>query len=141
MTANERPSYCAREGEDVCRWVIAGDIDAPEVRRLVAQQKAVMEGAPYFIQLVDMSRVGRVTPEARKVSVEKQRDVNVVGTAIFGASLHVRMIAQLAIKASAVLGYAKAGDTPAQFFATEAEARAWIAARRREVLVQRPSRA
>jgi hypothetical protein len=92
-----------------------------------------MEGAPIVLQLVDLSRVGAVTADARKAA-SAPPDVNVVGTAMFGASFHVRMLSKLATTASAVLLKAKPTDMPVRFFDAEAEAVAWIQARRAEVM-------
>lgn len=123
----------AREGSDICRWTFVGDIDGAEMRRLLSVQKAVMEGCDHVLLLIDMRRMGTVTPEGRKIGAEPS-NVNAIGTAIFGASFHIRMLAKLVTTASAVLRKAKHEESPVDFFETEADALAWLDKRREEYL-------
>lgn len=83
--------------------------------------------------LIDMSRVGTISPEARLIARAEAGHLPLRGTAVFGASFHHRVIALLANKAATLL---KKDHQPIAFFATEAEARAWIDERRRVVLAK-----
>ena len=126
-------SVISREGADICRWSFVGDISAEEMRRLLAIQKSLMEGCDRVLLIIDMSKTGSVSADARKVGAEPS-NVKVIGTAIFGASLHIRMIAKLVTTASAVLRKASHEESPVRFFETEKEALAWLDVRRAEVL-------
>lgn len=122
-----------KEGSDICRWTFVGDIDGAEMRRLLTAQKGVMEGCDHVLLLIDMRRMGSVTPEGRKIGAEPS-NVNAIGTAIFGASFHIRVLAKLVTTASAVLRKAKHEESPVDFFETEADAKAWLDKRREEYL-------
>jgi hypothetical protein len=126
-------SVVTREGGDICRWTFVGDISEAEMRKLLADQKAIMEGCERVLLLIDMARVGDVSPEARKAGAEPS-NVNAIGTAIYGASFHIRVLAKLVTTASAVLRKAKHTDSPVNFFETEREALVWLDQRRAEVV-------
>lgn len=82
--------------------------------------------------LADITRMGHVCPEARKLAIESDVTKNLRGTAIYGGNFQQRAISNLAIKAARVLN-PKQIATPFKFLATEAEARAYIEAIRRNV--------
>jgi SpoIIAA-like len=127
-------SFVAREALDICRWTFVGDISGDEMRRLFVVQKAVMTGAPHLLLLIDLSRVLRVSPEARKVGAANNTEERALGTAIFGASFHVRMLATLVTMAGSVLRKLKSTDSPVRFFETEREALTWLSERRAEIV-------
>ena len=130
-------SFVRREALDICRWTFIGDISGDEMRRLLAAQKAVMTGSPRLLLLIDLSRVGSVSPEARKAGAANDAnnpEEKALGTAIFGASLPVRMLATLVTMAGSVLRKLKSTDSPVRFFETEREALAWLSERRAEVV-------
>lgn len=124
-------SVVTREG-DICRWTFVGDVPEAEMRRLLADQKAIMEGCDRVLLLIDMRKIGSVSPEARKAGAEPS-NVNAIGTAIFGASYHIRVLAKLVTTASSLLRKVKPTDSPVVFYETEKEAMAWLAERRAEV--------
>ncbi len=128
------PSVVRREALDICRWTFIGDISGEEMRRLLAVQKAVMTGSPRLLLLIDLSRVGSVSAEARKAGAANDSEEKALGTAIFGASAPVRMLAQLVTMAGSVLRKLKSTDSPVRFFETEKEALAWLSERRAEAI-------
>lgn len=136
--ASPGASAVRREALDICRWTFVGDISGDEMRRLFEVQKEVMKGAPHLLLLIDLSRVGNVSPEARKVGAANNLEEKALGTAIFGASLHVRMLATLVTMAGSVLRKLKATDSPVRFFETEREALAWLNERRAEAAPGQP---
>jgi hypothetical protein len=116
------------EPPDLTHWKFVGDVTEAEMRVLTALEKALVEGRPYLLKLVDLSQIGKVTPGGRKAGAEKVHDVPVRGVAIYGASFGIRVLAELVARAGDFLRRIK--DTPTRFFATEAEARAFIESRR-----------
>jgi hypothetical protein len=120
------------EPPDLLLWKLAGDISEAQMRRLCDETAAVAAGKDYLLMLVDLSSVGTISPGARKAIVEEKRAQQVTGTGIVGASHHLRIIANFVIRAAALVQ----SDThnPVRFFQTEAEARDWLAERRRAVL-------
>src|SRR5262249_25897626 len=127
------PSLVRFEPPDICFCAYVGDISAAEGRRTRDEQDAALDGLPYGLMLVDLSKTGAVCAEARKIGAERPK-VPVYGTAIFGASFAIRVIAQLVTTAGSLL--AKVTESPVRFFATENQARAWLN-ERREVARQR----
>jgi hypothetical protein len=122
------------EPPDVCLWRLVGPVSADTMRELYEVQWQFSQGKPYLLVLVDLSRVGPVSREARKVSAEGPRNgqtMPVRGTAVFGASFHVRVLMTLVTKALRVMYPETAADNPTAYFETEADARAWLDERRR----------
>jgi hypothetical protein len=136
LARRELVSAVVREGADISRWVFIGDIDADEIRRLLAQQAAAMAGCAHVLALVDMTRAGKISADTRKAGAEGSSR-NLAGAAIVGASFHLRVLARLVIQAGALFRKARPGDVPVRFFETSGEALEWFAERRAEVLKQR----
>lgn len=130
-----------RVGKHIFRWEppdvtflsYVGDFDGDSMHRLdqIARQFSVPR--PYVLVLIDMSRVGTITAEARKRSAEDGIGVPMRGVAVFGASRAVRVVMSVVSRALDLF-HGGHSDNPTHFFATEAEARAWIAERRKIVL-------
>ncbi|HVK64293.1 MAG TPA: hypothetical protein VM694_07460 [Polyangium sp.] len=119
------------EPPDLGHLVYSGDLDGPTSVALTRGARRFTLGKPRVFLLVDMSKLGRISREARTTSAEGGKDLALRGTAIVGASSHLRVLAGLVTRAIALL-YGDS-DNPTRFFATEAEARAWIVERRREI--------
>ena len=116
---------------DICRWTLVGDVSAEQILRLIDARERLGKDFEAVLILVDVRRVGDVSPEARRLSATPSK-LNIIATAIFGASFHVRVLAKLITKAAAVLRRVKETDSPTQFFETEAESLAWLDERRAE---------
>ncbi|MDI1484001.1 STAS/SEC14 domain-containing protein [Polyangium sp. y55x31] len=119
------------EPPDLSYLAYFGDLDGPTSAELSRVSRAFTLGKPRVFLLVDMSKMGRITREARTASAEGGKDLALRGTAVVGASPHMRVLAGLVTRAISLL-YG-GSDNPTRFFTTEAEARAWIAERRREL--------
>lgn len=119
------------EPPDLAYVAYCGDLGGPTSAAMSQASRRFTLGKPRVLILIDMSRIGRIAKEVRRVSAEGSKDLAVRGTAIVGASPHQRVLANLVSRGVALL-YGKS-DNPTRFFTTEAEARAWIAERRREL--------
>jgi hypothetical protein len=117
------------EPPDLGHLVYFGDLDGPTSAALSQASRRFTLGQPRVFLLVDMSNIGRISREARTASAEGGKDLLFRGTAVVGASAHMRVLAGLVTRAIALL-YGDSNN-PTRFFATEAEGRAWIAERRR----------
>lgn len=117
------PSFVAFEPPDILIGAFIGEITEREMRRICADQRRITGGDPRIFVLLDLSRLGYVTPEARRAASEELRDTVVRGAAYFGASFKLRVFATLVIKG---INLMKRASIPTRFFETEAEARAWI---------------
>lgn len=128
------PSSVVFEAPDTLVWRVIGDISGTEMLRLRDMARALSEGKPYMLALVDLSRSGAVSAEARKVAIDNDPVSPLFGSAIFGASFTMRVVAQLVTRAASLLH--PQHESPLEFFATEALARAWIVKRREAVLAK-----
>lgn len=126
---SNRQSYVRLEPPDLCVAVFVGDIDAALMRRMNEELKRAAEGRDHIFLLVDQTRAGSVSAEARKLGVEGAKDLNIRDSAVFGASFHVRTVMTLITRVMKLIRGERAELV--HFFATEAEARAYLAERRR----------
>lgn len=121
-------SIVRREASDICFLRFVGDISPEEMRRLTTEARDLIASGRCAFLLVDVSRVGQVTAEARAaasaVATEKAATAGVSPIAVFGASFQVRVLATLVHKANALIR--RSTPRPIDFFGTEAEARAWL---------------
>lgn len=125
----ENQSFVRFEPPDLCVTVFVGDIDATEMRWMNEQLRRAVEGRGHVFLLIDQSRSGSVSAEARRLSVEGTKNLNIVEAAVFGASFHIRVIMSLIVR---VLKLLRGQNRELiHFFSTEAEARAYLAERRR----------
>lgn len=110
------------EPSDVVAFILAGDIHEAEMHAILAFARRLSEGDVYTV--IDLSRVGTVSPEARRVVRETPAHPTLRSVAVVGASFHLRVLATLIMKALAMV--AKRSFDLA-FFRSDDEARAWIA--------------
>ena len=91
-----------------------------------------VRGWPYTITIVDMThQTEGLSSEARKVVAQFRKDgPPPKGTAVFGASFAMRTMATLLLN---ILSIGSRDDNPYRFFATEAEAMAWVRERQTTV--------
>ncbi|MDC3960609.1 STAS/SEC14 domain-containing protein [Polyangium jinanense] len=125
------------EPPDTAVWRFAGDISEAEMRELTSLEKSFIAGRPYLLKLVDLSRIGSVSAGARKAGAEKVHDVPVLGVAVFGAHFAIRVLADLVVRAGSFIR--RIDTVPTRYFATEAEARAWLAERRAVIATEKQS--
>jgi hypothetical protein len=87
---------------------------------------------PYLLLLVDLREQGRFPPDARRVAEIESKQIPYRGMAFYHASFHVMLLIRIIILGMNLLSPHK--DNPFCFCRTEAEARAWLAQRQRELL-------
>lgn len=113
---------------DLAITVIDGNMSAEEVVAMQQVSKPISDQCGYVLSLVDASRAGTVTPEARRVSADYQRKNPVPGAVgVFGTGVMLRAINALYSRAISLLT-----TTPREMalFKTEAEARLWLESQR-----------
>jgi hypothetical protein len=126
------PSFVHFEPPDILFWQVVGDLSEAEMLRLRAAARSLSAGRPYVLSLVDLSRIGTVSAGARKASIDPEPVAPLLGTAIFGATFTIQVVAQLVSRAGDLLLKPKDSldASSIQFFATEDLARAWLVERR-----------
>ncbi len=119
-------------GQDMYFVECIGDVTAEHMPAFFALTKRYTQKNGYVLALVDASRMGTMSPEARRLSVAYgKQDPGRRATAIFGASLVTRTLATLLFKAIALITQ-RASESA--FFKTEAEARAWLDEKRAAII-------
>ena len=120
------------EPPDTFFFVAGGDVTADDVLRLHALLAAFEQDKEFILALADASRLGSMPADARKLASRSEATQRLRGIAIYGTSYAKRVVLLLVTKAFALL---KGSDSlPIVSLATEAEARAWLAERRKALL-------
>jgi hypothetical protein len=127
------PSFHRWDPPDIAFLALIGDISGHDMQRLIEVTLLSVAGRSYVLGLIDFTRVGTISPEARMIARTSASHFPMRGTAIFGGGFHHRVLALLVNKAASLL---KKDHQPIAFFATEEEARAWLDERREVVLAK-----
>ena len=125
------PSVFRFEPPDIVYVETVGDVTEAEMGALLREMGRLTAGREYFFLLDDISRVGKISPEARKRASDEVDALPLRGIAVFNATFSQRVIATLLARLLTLFG--KFGDRPVVIVETEAQARAWVEARRREL--------
>ncbi|MBK9264182.1 MAG: hypothetical protein IPM54_30825 [Polyangiaceae bacterium] len=135
MKSPPHSSYVTFESPDLAYWHLLGRVEAADIKRIYEKQLEFCKDKPFILVLIDVSRLENITPEARRIAAEgpdpSREAMPVRGNVVIGASFHFRVLGTLIDKAARLIH--RSLDNPLHFTATEAEARAWIEERRREL--------
>lgn len=112
-------------------YVVRGSLSADELIAITAFRDEHAPGSPFLLVLGDLRELGAIPVESRKVAAHRLGQFPYGGIALFGASFQARVLAKLVLGAARLLG--RDDRNPVRFFDTEAEARAWLAERAREL--------
>lgn len=107
---------------------VVGDLDASHVTVMQQVTRPLFDEYGYTLTLVDASKAGTMTPEARRASAVYQRLNSIPGAVgIFGVSALAGVLVSLYSRAIALFA---TRERETAMFRTEAEARAWLDAQR-----------
>lgn len=106
------------------------EADGLEVNR---RHREFARGKDHVFFLIDLADLEGIHPSVRKAATETLKEVPLRGMAICQAPLKARVIAKL-ITTALNMFKSDASKNPIEFTDTEEAARAWIEARRREIL-------
>jgi hypothetical protein len=118
------------EPPDLVRICSRGEVGEDDVVKTMGYFRELVKTMPYVLMLVDMSQQKHITSQARKAAAGSVAGIPYRGTALYGAPFATRIAAQMTMT---VVNAVVRNENPTQFFEGEAEARAWIEARRRKV--------
>ena len=126
-------SYVTFEDPDITYWHLIGVLEEEHINRIHSERRLFAAGKPFIFNIIDATRLEKVTREARRAVTEGARkgsatSVPVRASAIIGASFHFRVIGGMIDRASRLIN--READWPTRFVDNEAEARAWIEQRR-----------
>jgi hypothetical protein len=117
------------EEPDLIGLRLAGDVSLQESEGLAREHLGMAQGRDAIFMLVDMAGYGSGTPAGRKVTSEALHQMPVRGIALYRAKLTSKVMAKLVFAGVKLFRKDRQG-LPIEFVADEAEARAWIEARR-----------
>jgi hypothetical protein len=112
-----------------------GDVSGPEMTLIIEALERFAAGRERVFYVTDVTRLGTLSPEARKVAARSPSRVRLASVVVYGANFHQRVMTTLLIKSAALFRRSEE-VTPAVFLDTEARAQAWIDERRREAAVR-----
>ncbi|HET7177271.1 MAG TPA: hypothetical protein VFI63_01140 [Solirubrobacterales bacterium] len=121
------------EEPDVIFMRLIGEVSKEEGLEMNQRHREFGEGRHHVFFLIDLERLEKIDPEVRRVATETLRDVPLRGMALYKAPLKAKVIAKLIITALNMFKK-DASTNPVIFANSEDEARAWLAARRLEIL-------
>ncbi len=121
------------EEPDVIGLKMVGVVSAEESRDFHAKQVALSQGRKHVFLLVDMSDFSSVSSAGRKYASEGLHQTPIRGIAVHQAGITARVLGKLVVAGVQLFTKDETKHFPLEFFPTEAEARAWIDQRRREL--------
>lgn len=121
------------EEPDVIILRLHGEVSKEEGLAMNQLHREFAEGLHHVLFLIDLEHLEKIDPEVRRVATETLSVVPLRGMALYKAPLKAKVIAKLIITALNMFKK-DASLNPVIFADTEEEARAWLAARRREIL-------
>lgn len=119
--------HIVREEGDVVSIRVIGDLEAVHMQRLLEMIEGIIQRYGRYGTLIDTRQMTRLSPDTRKLVTEFKGASSCFGNAIFGDNLATRVVMTMAWRAIQLLNSQK---FHAAFLKNEAEARAWLAARR-----------
>jgi hypothetical protein len=114
------------------RWV--DDFAPGEVNALQSRMEGMLGEHDFIFLLVDATLARSIEPEARRRAASWPHFQRLGGAAIFGAGLTMRTLVTITLAISRRIFFQSKTMPVVEFVHTEEAARAWIEARRREIL-------
>ena len=128
-------SFDLREDSDgILCTVLDGTFSEDMGRALAATCLRLTESGRDVLLLCDTHRASALPSAARKVVAHEMRGVRLAAVAVVGASFTMRVASTLTYKGIQIV---TGQSYPLEFFATEAEARAWLLAQREALRAER----
>ncbi len=120
------------EEPDIIFMKLVGAVVESEGGELNRLHRDFGRGRSHVFLLFDLSDLEKIDPGVRKEAGATLKMIPMQGAAIFGAPMKARVVAKLILTAMNLFK-SETDKTPILFLDTEAEARAFIARRRREI--------
>jgi hypothetical protein len=114
-----------------------GHVEKQDMIEMVDVLEKRIRDWPHVFLLVDQQKQTGISPEARKVIPEIASWVPYRGTAIYGGSFAMRVVSEMLMK---MINLVRGMDNPTVFPKLEAEARAFIDKRRKELAARSVTR-
>jgi len=125
------PHTVTIEPPDAFFMHFSGDIREEDVSRILDLFEAFATGPGPAYQLIEVTHVGHVTPEARRLAGMRQLPPSYAGLVVFGGSFQQQLVAKLVTTAGWFLRGRTLGKPMPVCVKDESAARTWLAERRR----------
>ena len=123
------------EPDGILHVRVDGALSEEIARSIAAASRRIAESGREGLVLADVSRMKVIPQAVRKLMASGTLDARHGAVAIVGASFTLRVAAMLTARS---LNLLTSRSYPVDFFATEAEARAWLLAQREVLRARRP---
>lgn len=120
------------EDPDILFMRLVGPVTAEEGKEINRLHREFGLEREHVFFLVDLKDLEGIHPDVRKEAGEILKELPLRGAAVYQASFKARVLAKLILTAMNLFR-PESEKAPIEFFDTEAEARAWIEERRREL--------
>jgi len=124
---------CSMEDPDIMAMTLVGRVSAAEGSEINRIHLEMGQSLDRLFYLINMKDFEGMDPAVRKEAGLVMTRLPLRGIAVYQASLTARVIAKLIVGAMNVFKHSS-DKAPFEAFATEEDARAWIALRRRQLL-------
>ncbi|MGK3974313.1 STAS/SEC14 domain-containing protein [Sorangium sp. So ce118] len=123
------------EPDGILHVAVNGDLSEEIARSIAAASQRIAESGREVLVLADVSRLKAIPADVRKLMSSGRVAARHDAVAIVGASFTLRVVATLTSRSLRLL---TSRSYPVDFFATEAEARAWLLAQRGVIRARQP---
>lgn len=120
--------FIAFEPPSTIHVVTRGEFSEEDIRLCMDFLRPRVVGMRYVLLMVGVMAFEMTSAMARRSATESAADIPYRGTVMYGASLRARILSKMISLAVRLM---TGRDNPVHFVATESEARAWVAARRK----------
>ena len=105
--------------DGIARGIVQGELNEQEAERMYQDFLEIIENRSEKTDwLIDLSKLTRVAPKARKILVEATKKARVRKNAFVGASIYIKVLSEFVRFA--------AGRKDARYFTSEEEALKWL---------------
>ncbi|WP_437562141.1 STAS/SEC14 domain-containing protein [Sorangium sp. So ce542] len=112
-----------------------GELSEEMARSIAAASRRIKESGREVLALADVSRIKAIPHDVRKLMASGALGARHDAVAVVGASFTLRVLAMLTVRSMNLL---TSRSYPIEFFATEAEACAWLLAQGERIRARQP---
>ncbi|WP_437733570.1 STAS/SEC14 domain-containing protein [Sorangium sp. So ce1335] len=123
------------EPDGILHVTVDGELSEEIARSIAAASRRIAESGREVLVLTDVSRIKAIPHDVRKLMASGTLAARHDAVAIVGASFTLRVVAMLSARSLSLL---TSRSYPFEFFATEAEAHAWLLAQREVIRARQP---
>lgn len=121
--------HVARVTEDILDVNTDGEFSLSDMQTVIGLAEQIIDQYGYYFTLTDVSHMGGLTPQARRLAATWSKTHPVAGIAMYGAKLTTRALLTLLMRA---MNLVRRDPFPVTFTQNHREGLDWIATRREQ---------